>query len=143
MSPDREADGFYTRVTAIPNSQADTVAPSQAIAQVRDILATRGSAAIILRGLPGSGKSTWVQALQAALGPTSKTCIGSADHFFEQPDGSYAWEKSRLTEAHEACRRAFREGLEARCALVILDNTCVSRSEFAEYLALAEAHHVP
>ena len=60
---------------------------------------------IIMRGLPGSGKSylsrrvaaAAAEAVQAAGDTTPVFC--SADHYFERPDGSYAFNPSQLVRA--------------------------------------------
>ena len=52
----------------------------------------------IVRGLPGSGKSTFAEAL---VGSDFLVC--EADKYFMQ-DGEYKFDGSKLKEAHESCR---------------------------------------
>jgi predicted kinase len=53
----------------------------------------------IVRGLPGSGKSTFAEAL---VGNDFLVC--EADKFFYDKEGNYNFDGSKLKEAHESCR---------------------------------------
>lgn len=88
----------------------------------------------ILRGVSGSGKSTWArtQAPQAY--------VVSTDTYFIQPDGSILFEGAKLQEFH---RRAFRDFMEAvfrKEPWIVVDNTNILMAEFAPYIAVAEAY---
>ncbi len=87
---------------------------------------------IILRGVPGAGKSTWV----AQYYPDALVC--SADHFFEGL-GGYVFIPSKIGEAHASCRETFRRGLTESESVVIVDNTSTQKWEFAYYVYAAEA----
>lgn len=52
----------------------------------------------ILRGAPGSGKTTW------ALANRQTSTLCSADHYFTGPDGVYRFDASKIGLAHAACR---------------------------------------
>jgi len=87
-----------------------------------------GRLAIVMRGFPGSGKSslaTWLCKQMA-----SGTERVSADDFFT--------DSQHLNEAHEQCRAKFQATL-ARGMSVIVDNTNVRRSDYAFYVTAAEA----
>lgn len=58
---------------------------------------------IIMRGLPGSGKSTWV----AQNTDPKTTVVCSADNFLYDADGKYNWTPERLGKAHQACHDKF------------------------------------
>jgi predicted kinase len=53
----------------------------------------------LVRGLPGSGKSTFAQAL---VGSDFLVC--EADKFFYDKEGNYNFDATKLKEAHESCR---------------------------------------
>ncbi|KAK3259837.1 hypothetical protein CYMTET_31191 [Cymbomonas tetramitiformis] len=117
---------------------------------------TRG-AVLVLRGLPGSGKSHAARRLQAALQRAERPAVAvvcSADEFFERGGGrsrkevrawtagkvgeatslySLCFDPGRLQEAHDYCRRAFMEGVEAGARLIIVDNTNSRLGEYAFY----------
>lgn len=116
---------------------------------------------IIIRGVPGSGKSGCANAL---VGDHGHIC--SADHFFEAGAGSrkrkgerpsYAesFSVNRLPEAHTHCWRQFQEAIRQRKSQfaggdtaagvstagpwpVIVDNTNSRRNDYARYTEAAE-----
>lgn len=99
---------------------------------------------VILRGVPGSGKST----IAKKYYPGAVVC--SADHHFESPNPqgmhlppTYTFDRSKLPEAHRACMRKFLEATNYRYEntndLVVVDNTNVKLWEFAGYVQVAHA----
>jgi hypothetical protein len=85
---------------------------------------------IILRGIPGAGKSTFTRNRKKV----------SADSFFEK-DGEYRFDPSLLPHAHGKCLRDFI-GLcqSADDDQLIVDNTNISIVEIAPYAATALAY---
>jgi len=86
---------------------------------------------VVLRGLPGSGKST----VAHKLGGT----VVSADDLFETPEG-YRFDPARIGEAHNACFRTFIEALQAGHPRVVVDNTNTMVAEIAPYMLAAGAY---
>ena len=94
-------------------------------------------AVTILRGLPGTGKTTFAQK-QYDRNPKT-TAVVSADLFFCK-DGEYRFDAAKLTEAHEDCFRAFVLALSSdKVEHVIVDNTNVMIAELAPYVMYANA----
>ena len=96
---------------------------------------------ILLRGLPGSGKtttSTFLKKLLEANGKAYVVC--SADDFFIGEDGAYNYDKTKLPAAHEQCYKHFQEAVESSIPTVVLDNTNTMTSEFDKYIKLAHEH---
>lgn len=89
--------------------------------------------AVVMRGVPGSGKSTVVSRLEKAAG-AAEVC--SADKFFIQ-DGAYQFDFRLLPQAHAACKQQFHEACENRVPLVLLDNTCTRSWEYQDYKNIA------
>jgi predicted kinase len=91
---------------------------------------------LILRGIPGSGKSSLGKQIQTLLwerfGLQAPIC--SADSFFETRRG-YQFDRSQLSQAHEACAAAFARAITpgGTCRVVIVDNTNTQRWEYATY----------
>jgi len=85
----------------------------------------------ILRGLPGSGKSTFARLYEDAI-------VCSADDFFSR-DGDYIFDADFLDTAHAACRAKARTAALTGAEIVI-DNTNVRRADYAPYLQLAKNH---
>lgn len=92
---------------------------------------------IIMRGLPGSGKSTWLRASY----PDAVVC--SADHYHIGNDGVYRFDPTLAGRAHVECLRKFHNAVtdpEVQKAVGILavDNTNLTAWEIAPYYRLAE-----
>lgn len=92
---------------------------------------------IVLRGISGSGKSTCARALAESV---EGAVVVSSDHFFEQEDGSYAFDHDKLGEAHAMCFRAFIEACQAKVPLIVVDNTNSRMIEIAPYMLGARAY---
>lgn len=84
-----------------------------------------------MRGIPGSGKSTYIQ----KNFPNAKVC--SADHYFETPNG-YFFDASKLSSAHGNCKRTALNAMEQGIPLIVLDNTNIKLSWFKEYIEVAK-----
>jgi predicted kinase len=93
---------------------------------------------LILRGVPGAGKSTHAQHIAAA--GVARVEIMSADHYFIDPDGVYRFAFDKLGEAHKKCFRSVLAHLNQGFAdMLVVDNTNISAVEIAPYVALANA----
>lgn len=85
----------------------------------------------IMRGIPGSGKST----IAAGLG----LVISADDHFMVE--GEYRFDPTRIAEAHASCfRRAVLLAQGAKKAPFVIDNTNCTNIEVAPYVLLAQAY---
>jgi len=88
---------------------------------------------IILRGIPGAGKSTFIRRKY------SKAVVASADHFFEV-DGEYHFQPHKIGEAHGECFRNACAAAQAQVPLIVIDNTATSAVEVAPYVLLGQAY---
>jgi predicted kinase len=95
---------------------------------------------IILQGIPGSGKSSYVSYLKGVASDISReVVVCSADHYFMR-DGEYKFNPAFLGEAHAACMRRFIETVQqGGNVTVIVDNTNITEIEIAPYYAVARA----
>ena len=89
---------------------------------------------LILRGLPGSGKSSLVGRILKTY-PQAEVC--SADTYFTQADGSYQYDRDKIKEAHIFSQEKAEALCKDACNLVIVDNTNVKRWELQPYLNIA------
>lgn len=112
---------------------------------------------VIMQGIPGAGKSTYVDALryegsQRLPEWQDSIRVVSADHFFyERGNGRYAFDPALLPIAHGQCLRQFTSLITERhervragespalFGVIVVDNTNTSPAEVAPYAALALA----
>lgn len=78
----------------------------------------------IMRGLPGSGKTTVAEQLYESFPDSS--IIVSADKYMYM-DGVYKFEESKLAYAHHQCKTDFKRAIDAYIGQVIVDNTNIER----------------
>lgn len=90
----------------------------------------------IMRGLPGSGKSTWIKNNFPFEG---KVEVFSADDF-HMFDGVYKYDPKRAGYAHDQCLLAYLTCIrvEKVTPFVVVDNTNTTLMELAPYVRLAE-----
>jgi predicted kinase len=87
----------------------------------------------ILRGLPGSGKSTYAKTLSNAI-------VCSADDY-HMVDGEYKFNPANVSKAHQDCLRAFVEECQSDdFDYLVVDNTNTTALEIAPYFRIAEAY---
>uniref|UniRef100_A0A8C4QGQ8 CUE domain-containing protein n=1 Tax=Eptatretus burgeri TaxID=7764 RepID=A0A8C4QGQ8_EPTBU len=88
---------------------------------------------ILLRGLPGSGKSTMARKIRME---NKDAAVLSTDDYFVQ-GGIYSYNPDLLSEAHEWNHKRAREAMDACKSPVIIDNTNLKLWEMKPYVAMA------
>ncbi|MEK7535650.1 MAG: AAA family ATPase [Patescibacteria group bacterium] len=90
---------------------------------------------IIMRGVPGSGKTTRAMELAGLKGR-----IHSADYFFAGEGGNYRFDRGHIEEAHIFCFEMVRASMEMARPLIILDSCNIQRKHFRGYLDIARQY---
>lgn len=86
---------------------------------------------VLVRGMPGSGKSTIAKALVA-----KGFAHIEADMYFVGPDGQYRFRADRLKSAHQWCRNHVASRLHDRVNTVV-SNTFTTYWEMIPYIIMA------
>uniref|UniRef100_A0A8C3CLD2 NEDD4 binding protein 2 n=1 Tax=Cairina moschata TaxID=8855 RepID=A0A8C3CLD2_CAIMO len=93
-----------------------------------------GQVLVLLRGVPGSGKSYLARTL---LEDNPGGVILSSDDYFYK-HGQYHYDPDCLGEAHDWNRKRAKEAFERRISPIIIDNTNIQAWEMKPYVTLAQ-----
>jgi predicted kinase len=95
---------------------------------------------ILLRGLPGSGKSTFANVIlqQPSNNPQE---VLSADDFFVNNEGVYVFDSSKIKEAHNYCQFRCSERMRQGIARIVVANTFTQEWEMEEYFKMSERYN--
>ena len=85
----------------------------------------------IVRGLPGSGKSTFAK----SIAPVHF----EADMFFMN-DGEYKFDFSKIKEAHQWCQESTQDAMVSGSPKVAVSNTFTQEWEMKPYYEMAEKY---
>jgi len=86
---------------------------------------------VLLRGLPGSGKSTAAKLF-------NKAPHFEADMYFMDADGNYQFDVAKIKDAHNWCRHSVMDAMKADYPIVVVSNTFTQEWEMEAYYLLAE-----
>jgi predicted kinase len=95
---------------------------------------------ILLRGLPGSGKSTFGSTI-LQLPNNNPQEVLSADDFFVNNEGEYIFDSTKLKEAHNFCQFRCSERMRQGIARIVVANTFTEEWEMEEYFKMAERYN--
>jgi predicted kinase len=90
---------------------------------------------IILRGIPGAGKTTYAKRFHP------KAIVVSADDYFIDPKTrTYNFQRHNLRAAHRYCWHEFVNAIARGAPEIVVDNTNIKVREFKPYYDYATAH---
>ncbi|XP_073464686.1 NEDD4-binding protein 2 isoform X2 [Aquarana catesbeiana] len=95
-----------------------------------------GKVLILLRGAPGSGKTTLARML---LEQNPAGVILSTDDYFQQ-NGQYQFDINCLSEAHDWNQKRAKDAFEKNVSPIIIDNTNLQGWEMKPYVSMAMKH---
>ncbi len=88
---------------------------------------------ILLRGLPGSGKSTFAKMLGG-------NHIEADMYFINEETGEYKFNQRDLPKAHNWCSDVVEHWMDENEEKIVVSNTFTSEWEFMNYYRLAEQY---
>jgi len=86
----------------------------------------------IVRGVPGSGKSTFAKHL------TSN--VFEADHYFYDENCNYNFDITKIKDAHKDCQDNVRHAMESSIPKIAVSNTSTQEWEMEPYFNMAKEH---
>lgn len=94
---------------------------------------------ILLRGVPGSGKTTVAEVILQSPSNRSPEVL-SADDFFYNTDGEYNFDPEKLREAHNYCQFRCSERMRQELSRIVVANTFTQEWEMKIYFDMAERY---
>ena len=94
--------------------------------------------AFIMRGLPGSGKSTIASMLSKTY--NKKDCEYHTTDSFHIVDGEYKYDAGKAHEYHDKNLVNFSNSCRHKVAAVICDNTNINSDQYQPYVDAAEKY---
>jgi predicted kinase len=104
-----------------------------------DTIETQGEL-ILLRGLPGAGKSTLAKII-LQIRETDEPEVLSADDFFVNENGEYEFDSQKIKEAHQYCQFRCSERMRQQKAKIVIANTFTQEWEMKVYYDMAERYN--
>ena len=92
---------------------------------------------ILLRGLPGSGKSSLAEMFNQL--PNSRS-VAADDYFTDSISGSYDFILSQLHQSHVWCREQCESFMKEDVETIIVHNTFSTESEMEKFLEMGAAY---
>lgn len=93
---------------------------------------------ILLRGLPGSGKTTLGFVILQTMQQQPE--VLSADNFFMDDKGNYNFDSSKLKEAHNMCQQKCADRMRMEISRIVVANTFTQEWEMAPYFEMADRY---
>jgi predicted kinase len=95
---------------------------------------------ILLRGIPGSGKTTLGEVILKSPQSTNNLVL-SADDFFMDNNGNYNFDATKLKQAHNMCQQICAEAMKNGSYKIVVANTFTQEWEMKPYFEMAERYN--
>jgi uridine kinase len=93
---------------------------------------------ILLRGIPGSGKTTLGEVILHT--PNNQLKPLSADDYFIDEHGNYNFDATKLKEAHNDCQQRCSHLMQNSLIKIVVSNTFTQEWEIQPYYEMAERY---
>jgi predicted kinase len=97
-------------------------------------MASNKKSLVLLRGIPGSGKTT----LAEILNENGKYPVFSIDQYFTDATGNYKFDHLKNHVAYEECRKNTEQEMKKATEKIFVDNTFTLDWEMEPYFILAK-----
>lgn len=97
--------------------------------------------AIINRGVPGSGKSTFTKVMKELSDKEGLLISIHSTDDKHMVDGVYKWDMKKVGQYHKQNLNEFTKSLKDSVNIVICDNTNIKMKDFNKYLTAAREHN--
>ena len=94
---------------------------------------------ILLRGIPGSGKTTLGEVILRT--PNKQLKPLSADDYFIDEHGNYNFDETKLKEAHNDCQQRCSHLMQNDVMKIVISNTFTQEWEMQPYYQMAERYN--
>ena len=94
---------------------------------------------ILLRGVPGSGKSTLGNVILYSPS-NNESHVLSTDNYFLNENGEYLFDSTKLREAHNDCQEKCAERMRLEFSKIVIANTFTQEWEMEKYYEMAERY---
>ena len=94
---------------------------------------------ILLRGIPGSGKTTLGEVILRT--PNNQLKPLSADDYFIDEHGNYNFDATKLKEAHNDCQQRCSHLMQNDVMKIVISNTFTQEWEMLPYYQMAERYN--
>lgn len=95
---------------------------------------------ILLRGIPGSGKTTLGHVILKWMS-NDTTDVLSADDYFMDEKGKYDFDATKLKEAHNDCQVRCANKMKNEFSKIVVANTFTQEWEMKTYYEMAERYN--
>ena len=95
---------------------------------------------ILLRGLPGCGKTTLGKII-LQWPSTDEPDVLSSDDYFVDGKGNYNFDINKIKEAHNDCQVRCANKMKHECSRIVVANTFTREWEMSEYFKMAERYN--
>jgi predicted kinase len=94
---------------------------------------------VLLRGIPGSGKSTLGEIILQTT-QQQRPDVLSSDDFFVDDKGNYNFDSTKLKEAHNMCQQKCAERMRLEFSKIVVANTFTQEWEMKPYFEMANRY---